>query len=159
MIKRVLVSLLALVALLVAAVAVNTLRQGSRQVDVPPLALIAVDERAAGESLAVAVRAKTVSAPTDAALSADQFEALHAHLQARYPRLHATLKRELVAGLSLLYTWPGTDPAANPILLMAHQDVVPVARGTETDWQAQPFAGTVKDGFVWAVVPGTTRPI
>jgi len=148
-IKRALIGLLALVALLVAAVAVNTWRQGSRQVDVPPLAPIAVDEQAASESLAAAVRAKTVSSATDAALNADQFEVLHAHLQTRYPRLHAALKREVVAGLSLLYTWPGSDPAAKPILLMAHQDVVPVALGTEKDWQAEPFAGTLRDGFVW----------
>ena len=72
MIKRVLMAVLALVALLVAAVAVNTWRQGSRQVDVPPFALMAIDEKAAGESLAAAVRAKTVSSPTDAALNADQ---------------------------------------------------------------------------------------
>jgi carboxypeptidase PM20D1 len=147
--KRVLIGLLALVAVLVLTVAANTWRQGSRQVDVPALALIAVDEKAAGESLAAAVRAKTVSSATDAALNADQFEALHAHLQARYPKLHAALKREVVAGLSLLYTWAGSDPAARPILLMAHQDVVPVAPGTETDWQAEPFAGTIRDGFVW----------
>ena len=149
MIKRVLMAVLALVALLVAAVVVNTLRQGSRQVDVPPFALMAIDEKAAGESLAAAVRAKTVSSPTDAALNADQFALLHAHLQARYPTLHEAMKREVVAGLSLLYTWPGSDPAAKPILLMAHQDVVPVAPGTEKDWQAEPFAGTLRDGFVW----------
>jgi carboxypeptidase PM20D1 len=149
MIKRVLLTLLALVALLVLAVVVNTWRQGSRQVDVPPLAPIAVDEKAAGESLAVAIRAKTVSSPDDATLNADQFEALHAHLQARYPRLHAALAREVVGGLSLLYTWPGSDPAAKPIMLMAHQDVVPIAPGTEKTWQAEPFAGELKDGFVW----------
>ena len=149
MIKRVVMAVLALVALLVAAVAFNTLRQGSRQVDVPPFALMAIDEKAAGESLAAAVRAKTVSSATDAALNADQFEVLHAHLRARYPKLHAAMKREVVAGLSLLYTWPGSDPAAKPILLMAHQDVVPVAPGTEKDWQAEPFAGTLRDGFVW----------
>ena len=149
MIKRVLMAVLALVALLVAAVAVNTWRQGSRQVDVPPFALMAIDEKAAGESLAAAVRAKTVSSPTDAALNADQFALLHAHLQARYPKLHAAMKREVVAGLSLLYTWPGSDPAAKPILLMAHQDVVPIAPGTEKDWQVEPFAGTLRDGFVW----------
>ena len=149
MLKRVLIGLLALLALLAVAVAANTWRQGSRQVDVPPLALIAVDEAAAGESLAAAVRAKTISSATDAALNADQFAALHAHLQARYPKLHAALKREVVAGLSLLYTWPGSDLSAKPILLMAHQDVVPVAPGTEADWQADPFAGTIRDGFVW----------
>ena len=43
MIKRVLIGLLVLVALLVAALAVNTLRQGSRQVDVPPLAPITLN--------------------------------------------------------------------------------------------------------------------
>ena len=149
MLKRVVMVVLGLLALLVAAVAVNTWRQGSRQVDVPPFAPMAIDEKAAGESLAAAVRAKTVSSPTDAALNADQFEALHAHLQSRYPKLHAAMKREVVAGLSLLYTWPGSDPAAKPILLMAHQDVVPIAPGTEKDWQAEPFAGTVRDGFVW----------
>lgn len=149
MLKRVLIGLLALVAVLVLTVAANTWRQGSRQIDVPALAPIAVDEKAAGESLAAAVRAKTISSATDAALNTDQFEALHAHLQARYPKLHAALKREVVAGLSLLYTWPGSDPAAKPILLLAHQDVVPVAPGTEAAWQAEPFAGTIRDGFVW----------
>ncbi|MEQ1683559.1 MAG: M20 family peptidase [Burkholderiaceae bacterium] len=149
MLKRLLIGLFALVAVLVLAVAANTWRQGSRQVDVPALAPIAVDEKAAGESLAAAVRAKTVSSATDAALNADQFELLHTHLQARYPKLHTALKREVVAGLSLLYTWPGSDPAAKPILLMAHQDVVPVAPGTEADWQAEPFAGTIREGFVW----------
>jgi carboxypeptidase PM20D1 len=34
-------------------------------------------------------------------------------------------------------------------MLLAHQDVVPVAPGTEGDWQVEPFAGLVKDGFVW----------
>ena len=149
MLKRLLLGLVALFALLVLIVAVNTWRQGSRQVDVPPLAPIALDEKAAGESLSAAIRARTVSSRDDAALNADQFQALHAHLQARYPKLHAALKREVVAGLSLLYTWPGSDPSAKPILLMAHQDVVPIAPGTEKDWQVEPFAGILKDGFVW----------
>ena len=149
MFKRFLIGVLALLALLVLAVAVNTFRQGSRQIEVAPLAPIAVDAQAAAESLAAAVRAKTVSSATDPALNADQFAILQAHLQSRYPKLHATLKREVVGELSLLYTWPGSDPAAQPILLMAHQDVVPIAPGTEKNWQAEPFAGTIKDGFVW----------
>jgi carboxypeptidase PM20D1 len=149
MIKRLLLGILALLVLLVLAVAVNTWRQGSRQIQVPPLAPIAVDEKAAGESLAVAIRARTVSSRDDRSLNADQFQALHAHLQARYPKAHAVLEREVVGGLSLLYTWKGSDPSAQPILLMAHQDVVPIAPGTEKDWQAEPFAGTIRDGFVW----------
>ena len=34
-------------------------------------------------------------------------------------------------------------------MLMAHQDVVPIAPGTEKNWQAEPYAGTIKDGFIW----------
>ncbi len=148
-ILRLLVLLLALVGLLVVVLALNTWRQGSRQLQVPPLAAIAVDEQAAAQSLSLAIQKQTVSSLDDAALNADQFQALHAHLQARYPKLHAALQREVVGGLSLLYTWKGSDASAKPILLMAHQDVVPIAPGTEANWQAEPFAGTVRDGFVW----------
>ena len=84
MLKRifqVLVALLALLGLLVVVLALNTWRQGSRQIQVPPLAAIAVDEQAAAQSLSAAIRTKTVSSLDDAALNADQFEALHAHLR------------------------------------------------------------------------------
>ena len=149
MIKRLLLGLLALLVLLAAALAVNTFRQGSHQVQVPALAPLAVDGAAAAESLAIAVRAKTVTGLLDPAGLAAAYDALHAHLKARYPLVHATLGREVVGGHSLLFTWPGSDAKAKPIALLAHQDVVPVAPGTETLWKKPPFAGVVEDGFVW----------
>ncbi|MBS0501318.1 MAG: M20 family peptidase [Ottowia sp.] len=149
MIKKILLAVLAAVLLLAAAVAVNTVRKGSRQLSVPPLPPLAIDENAVAQRLAQAVRLKTVSSASDAQLNADQFEALHALLEKQFPLVHARLKRETVGGLSLLYTWPGSDPQAKPILLMAHQDVVPIAPGTEGDWQQPPFSGAVADGYVW----------
>ena len=149
MIRKILWTVLAGVLALAAAVAINAARKGSRQLTVAPLPPIAIDENAVAQRLAQAVRLKTVSSQSDAQLNADQFEALHALLQKQFPRVHATLKRESVGGLSLLYTWEGRDPKAKAILLMAHQDVVPIAPGTEGDWQQPPFAGVVKDGFVW----------
>jgi carboxypeptidase PM20D1 len=148
-IKRALLLVLGLVALLVAAVAINTLRQGSRQLDVPPAPPLAVDEKGVADKLAGAIRFKTVSSATDAQQNADEFRKLHAYLEQRFPRVHAALKREVVGDLSLLYTWPGTDAKARPIMLMAHQDVVPIAPGTEASWKASPFGGEIKDGFVW----------
>ena len=53
------------------------------------------------------------------------------------------------AKYSLLYTWEGSDPKAAPIALLAHQDVVPVAPGTEKDWQQPPYDGVIADGFIW----------
>ena len=149
MLKRLLLIVLALLLLLAAAVAVNTLRQGSRQIEVAPAPPLPIDEKAVADKLAGAIRMRTISSLQDPAQNAEEFRKLHAYLEERFPRLHASLKREVVDGLHLLYTWQGTDAKAKPVALMAHQDVVPIAPGTEANWQADPFAGTVRDGFVW----------
>ncbi|HSV81202.1 MAG TPA: M20 family peptidase [Ramlibacter sp.] len=149
MLKRISLLLLALLLLLAAAIAINTLRHGSRQLQVPPAPPLAVDIPGVADKLAGAIRFQTLSSLTDPNLNAEEFRKLHAFLEQRFPRVHATLKREVVGGLSLLYTWPGSDAQAKPIALMAHHDVVPVAPGTEGQWQVPPFAGQVKDGYVW----------
>lgn len=149
MIKKTLLFIALLVLLLATAVGINTWRKGSRQLLVTPLAPIQVDEADAAGRLAEAVRLRTVSSRTEAGLNADQFRALRTLLQQRFPRVHAALKREVVGELNLLYTWEGSDPQARPIMLMAHQDVVPVAPGTEGDWSEAPFSGSVKNGYVW----------
>ena len=149
MLKRLLIGALALVALLAVVLVGNALRQGSRQLQVPPAPPLAVDKAGVTETMAAAVRAKTVSGLLDPAGVAAEFDALHALLQRRYPQVHATLRREVVGAHSLLFTWPGSDPSLKPVALMAHQDVVPIAPGTEALWKKPPFAGDVADGFVW----------
>ena len=135
--------------LLVLVLVGNTLRQGSRQVSVPALAPLVVDKASVAESMSLAVQAKTVSGLLDPTGVAAEFDKLHAHLRNRYPLVHATLEREVVGGHSLLYTWRGVDIKAKGIALLAHQDVVPIAPGTESLWKRPPFAGAVADGFVW----------
>jgi carboxypeptidase PM20D1 len=149
MIKRLLQVLLFLLLLLIAAVAVNTLRHGSRQLEVKPVAPMQLDADAAAQRLAGALRFKTVSSQEEPELNADQFDGLHAYLAQAYPKLHAALKKETISGHSLLYTWQGSDAKAKPILLMAHQDVVPISPGTEGKWEQQPFAGVVQGGYIW----------
>jgi carboxypeptidase PM20D1 len=149
MVKRVLLFVLAAVLLLVAAVAVNTLRQGSRQIEVAPAPPLAIDQAGVADKLAGAIRLRTVSSHDDPSLNAAEFQQLHAHLQQRFPLVHAKLQREVVGGLTLLYTWPGSDANAKPIAFLAHQDVVPIAPGTESKWQSAPFSGERKDGYVW----------
>ena len=149
MIKKLLLGLLALVLLLAAALGINTARKGSRQLAVQPIDRVAVDDAAVAQRLAEAVRLRTESSRDDAGANTDQFQQFHALLQARFPLVHAKLKREVVGDLSLLYTWPGSNAQAAPVMLMAHQDVVPVAPGTEGDWAQPPYSGAIKDGFVW----------
>ena len=149
MIKRLVLLLLGLLLLLALALVANTLRQGSRQLEVAPLPALAVDREAVVQTMAAAVRAKTVSGETPVPGVAAEFDALHALLRERFPRVFAGLEREVVGGHSLLFTWKGSDPARKPVALMAHQDVVPIAPGTEASWTQPPFAGVVEGGFVW----------
>jgi carboxypeptidase PM20D1 len=142
-------TLLALLAALVVVLAVNTARSGSRQIEVPR-----ADERLPGLELAVqrlaqAIRLQTVSQQDPDRLPIGHFEALHRLLRDGFPRLGKALKRERIGGLSLLYEWPGADPAAKPILLLAHLDVVPAEEGSLQQWAHAPFSGVVADGFIW----------
>lgn len=149
MIKRLVLGLLGLLLALAVVMGVNTWRQGSQQVAVPPAPPLALDLNEAASRLAGALRLRTVSSLENATASAAEFDALHAYLAQHYPRAHAALKREVVGQQALLYTWVGRDAAAPAVVVMSHQDVVPIAPGTEKAWSVDPFAGEVKDGFIW----------
>lgn len=149
MLRRVPLGLLALVGVLALVLVANTLRQGSRQAAWPALAPVPVDKAAVAESVATALQAKTVSGLVDPAGTAAEFEKLHAHLAARYPRVHATLTKEVVGAATLVYRWRGSDASAKPVALLAHQDVVPIAPGTESLWKQPPFGGVQAEGVVW----------
>jgi len=149
MLKRVSLALLLVLLALVAAVAVNTWRTPSRQLGVAPAPALPIDKEAAAKRLSGAIQFRTVSSLEDPAANNAEFDKLHAYLAQQFPKVHSTLKKEVVGQKALLYTWTGSDPAAKPVALMAHQDMVPIASGTEKAWSVDPFAGEIKDGFVW----------
>ncbi|HEY2734532.1 MAG TPA: M20 family peptidase [Polyangiales bacterium] len=115
----------------------------------PPPPIAATDERRIAEHLSQAIRIQTISHQDASADDHAQFAALRSFLSATYPRLHTALAHEQIGGDGLLYVWPGRDPKATPILLLAHQDVVPVEPGSEARWTHPPFDGAIADGFVW----------
>jgi len=109
----------------------------------------AIDGPAAAQRLAEAIRFRTISNQNPAQNYWSQWTALQVWLRSTYPRAHAALTRETVAGYTLVYTWAGSDPSLAPIVLMAHQDVVPVVPETLSGWTHPPFSGVVADGVVW----------
>jgi carboxypeptidase PM20D1 len=134
----------------IAAIAcINVLRLGSRQIVVAPISPPPVDERRVAEHLSSAVRFETISQDLAPQVDRGEFLRFHTFLKEAFPHVHAILTREVVNGYSLLYAWTGEDPTAKPIVLMAHQDVVPIAPGSERQWHAAPFSGEIKDGYVW----------
>ncbi len=142
---------LGLALLLFAAVLIAravTLR--SAQITLPPAPRIELaDPDAIVERLAAAIRIQTISHQDASQDDPAVFQAFREHLERSFPLLHTTLKRELFNERSLVYTWPGRDPQQLGVVLMAHQDVVPVEPGTESNWEQPPFSGAIADGFVW----------
>lgn len=144
----------AVVAILVAVVLWNasqfgpkTSTQAAITLPEPP----AVDVAAAAESLGAAIRIQTVTyAAGDPKPGADQpWIDLEAALRARYPAVFAKMTMEKIQTHAMLMTWTGTDASLPPVILMAHQDVVPVNPGTDEDWTHGPFGGVVADGYIW----------
>jgi carboxypeptidase PM20D1 len=126
----------------------NAYSHGSRQIQVAAVPRATVDPNAPLR-LSEAIRFQTISNFLNPEQGAEALRGLRAHIENSFPAFHAAAKRELIGGHSLLYTWQGSDPKAAPIALLAHQDVVPVAPGTEKDWQQPPFEGVIADGFIW----------
>ncbi len=109
----------------------------------------AVDAGSAAVRLGEAIRFQTVSHQNKAENQIEEWDKLQAWLGARYPLTHAAMSREIVGDRGLLYHWQGSDPSLPPIIVMAHQDVVPVTAGTEKDWTYPPFSGQIAQGAVW----------
>lgn len=99
------------------------------------------------ERLSQMIRIPTVSAELDERGPApfEEFVALIAEL---YPLTHRDLRLERHTDFGLLFHWAGNGAAGrDPLVLMAHYDVVPV---DESDaWTYPPFAGTIADGSVY----------
>ncbi len=110
-----------------------------------------VDVNRAAMRLGEAIRFNTVSHQNPAEDDVNAWVAQRDWLATTYPAFHAAARREVVgpAPGALLWTWDGSDPTLPPIVLMAHQDVVPVEAGTQAAWSHAPFAGQVDQGAVW----------
>lgn len=120
--------------------------KGVKQVQIP------VDIDGAAKRLSRAVQFPTISNQDRKDFDAKAFEDYHAYLVQAYPNVHRVLKREVLGDprpYSLLYTWEGTDPNAEPVLYYAHQDVVPVPADSRDQWKQDPFGGAIADGYIW----------
>lgn len=147
--KRIALVLLALVLGIAAVTLTRAASLRSRQPEVAPAPDFAVDAERVAQRLALAIRLRTLSHRDRDQLDRQAFRDLARLLQSYYPLTHRRLTLERVNDLSLLYTWRGWDPKLEPVLLMAHLDVVPVDPGSEGDWKHPPFEGVVEDGVVW----------
>src|SRR5690349_2597374 len=60
--------------------------------------------------------------------------------------IESTLVEETPGRTSLIAHWGGPARGDDALLLHGHLDVVPAA---SEDWQVDPFAGEIQDGYLW----------
>ncbi|KAJ7066750.1 hypothetical protein C8F01DRAFT_715736 [Mycena amicta] len=79
----------------------------------------------------------------------DVFAPFHSYLSEAFPLVHSTLSLTKINTYGLLFEWTGSDSSLKPILLAAHQDVVPVEPKTYGDWTHPPFSGHFDGELIW----------
>ena len=144
--------LAALAVLLLALVVVVTVRTVSfspvRREASPQIAPTPGNDSLFAAHLAGAIRFPTISMQ-DSGPALAPMRAFHAYLAQTYPLTYGALAHEVVEPANLLFRWTGTDSALEPVVMMAHMDVVPVETGSESAWTHPPFSGDIADGYVW----------
>ena len=146
MLTPILYIILAILIITTAIVIVRTLVFERSQGSVEKIEGVAVDDQMIAEHLAAAVRCQTVPLDESGTPEPEAFRQLHQMLESTYPLVHQKLRREVVNGYSLLYIWQGSRADLEPVMLMAHQDVV---SADPTEWTYPPFEGKIVDGFIW----------
>jgi carboxypeptidase PM20D1 len=139
-----LVSLIFLVAILL----YRTTKFTSRQLKSDVFTSFSINKDAL-DHLSGALKFETVSMSEGQNCDTLAFIQFQRFLSKSYPLVHSQLKLEKINKFSLLYSWKGTNPSLKPILLMAHQDVVPVSPNTLKEWKHQPFQGKITERFVY----------
>ena len=75
------------------------------------------------------------------------FGELHAFLRDQYPLVHAHANISTLSAYSLVFEIVGSDSMLKPVMLTAHQDVVPA--GDPTAWTHPPFESWTDGEWIW----------
>ena len=127
---------------------VNTFRFRSKQMKIKQVKQFQFDI-SSDNNLSKAIRFKTITSQDEKQIDSLEFFKFHDFLSKAYPLVHEHLRLGKINGLSLLYKWDGTNKNLNPILLMSHQDVVPVEPSNFRKWDFEPFSGKEYNGFIY----------
>lgn len=143
--KKALKYLGVVVLVLVVVLLLKTIFYSSKQLNVETVEAIEINYESL-ENLAKAITFKTVSHEDYLLTDTSQFVQFHAFLDSTYPLIFEHLEKEIHGNNALLYKWQGKNINLKPLILLAHQDVVPVV---EENWEKGPFLGAIDDQFIW----------
>lgn len=147
--NKIKIAALSAAGLLCAGNAVHAALYRPKKVQAPDFADEEVNLERYIETLCDAIRCKTVSGFDESLVDWKEFDKLHRLFEERYPLIHTRLEKREVGKAGLIYIWKGTDSSLKPIALIAHQDVVPVAKEMLSDWTYPPFEAKQAQGYIW----------
>lgn len=142
--KKIILLIVAVIVVASGVLVLNTLKLSSKQVASENLVDIDLPEDIF-QNLSKGLQYKTISFNEEAIPDSTAFFGFHRFLRETFPLTHAKLSLDKINSYSLLYTWEGSNPSKKPIILMSHQDVVPVDQPTLDNWEAGPFDGVITD--------------
>ena len=93
------------------------------------------------------LRIPTVSRDDKSLRDDEPFRRWAPTLRRLFPRFFEVTELTTIDDFGMLLRWPGADPSLDPVVMMAHQDVVPV-EGQQ--WEHDPFGAEIVDGEIWA---------
>ena len=137
--------LILLASILIAVVLVRTLTFKPKPQPAISQEKVSFDKDDAVNALAELVKCKTVSYYDHSLEDEREFEKLIAKLPALYPQVFSACDFLQLPDRGLLFKWPGKT-AAEPAVMMAHFDVVPVK---EDQWDKSAFEAIIEDGVMW----------
>lgn len=76
-----------------------------------------------------------------------KFSAFHEYLRSEFASVFEAANVDVVNEYGLVLEFVGSDTTLKPIMLMAHQDTVPI--GDKSLWERSPWSGYIDDKFVW----------
>nr|WP_315150086.1 M20/M25/M40 family metallo-hydrolase [uncultured Flavobacterium sp.] len=100
------------------------------------------------QHLSEAIQIKTISNQNSSQINSESFVALKENLIKNFPNVFEYLHQEKFSSNSILLKWEGKDISLKPILLMAHQDVVP-AEDQISKWKFPPFSGQIHADHIY----------
>ncbi|XMB72345.1 M20/M25/M40 family metallo-hydrolase [Mycoplasmatota bacterium WC30] len=136
--------LVGILVLLLLAALVNTIIIKDRTPNIEPIKIDSQQADKFAKELSKMIKVETLSY-TNAEANIEKFDELQLVMKKLFPNVYSTLEQEVFKGGSILFKWVGKSDK-KPMVLMAHQDVVPA---NKNDWTFEPFSGEVTDTDIY----------
>jgi carboxypeptidase PM20D1 len=134
----VLFALLGVLFLLLLIALINTILIKDKNLNIPKKEIDQKQSQAYALEFSKMIQVKTLSYKKDSPNHA-AFDNLHQVMKDLFPHVYQTMEQTIFDSRSLLFKWKGSS-SEKPIVLMAHQDVVPADKN---GWDFEPFSGEV----------------